>query len=307
MRNTANVNLIKNHIKSVKDTQKITNAMYLIASTKLKKARAELDATEPYFTALQREIKRIFRISSDIDNKYFYPADGEKPHKSFACLVITSDKGLAGAYNKNAIREAEALLATHSDMKFFVVGAYGRHYFEQNNIPMEEEFVFSAQNPTMRRARKICSVLLDYYDRQIVDKIYIIYTDVISASNMSAKTIRLLPFHRKEFQAVNDEKEINTPFEFVPSVEKVLDSIMESYISGYIYSALIDSFCAELNARMTAMDSANKNAEKILESLKLQYNRQRQASITQEITEVTAGAKAQRLKRKKGEKTNEHR
>ena len=111
-----------------------------------------------------------------------------------------------------------------------------------------------------------------------------------------ATTARLLPFHRNEFMNEN-EKNITTPFEFLNSVEMVLDTMMPSYVSGYIYSALIDSFCCEQNARMTAMDSANRNAEKILENLSTQYNRVRQAAITQEITEVSAGAKAQRQKK----------
>jgi len=148
----------------------------------------------------------------------------------------------------------------------------------------------------MQRAREISSILLDMYDSGQVNKIYVVYTDWKNGLTEEATTARLLPFHRNEFMNEN-EKNVTTPFEFLNSVEMVLDTMMPSYVSGYIYSALIDSFCCEQNARMTAMDSANRNAEKILENLSTQYNRVRQAAITQEITEVSAGAKAQRQKK----------
>ena len=129
---------IKTHIESVRETRKITNAMYLIASTKLRKARQELDNTRPYFESLRGEIKRIFRTASDVDSHYFYPVNGSEAlaEGTYGCLVITADKGLAGAYNQNAIREARQLLDQHPDTKLFVVGEYGRRYFNQHKIPI---------------------------------------------------------------------------------------------------------------------------------------------------------------------------
>ena len=140
---------IKDRIESVRQTQKITNAMYLISSTKLRRAREDLAHTRPYFEALRAEIKRIFRTSSDIQNRYFYP-----PHEDdikggpYACLVITADKGLAGSYNQNAVKETMHILADHPGTKLFVVGEYGRHYFNQHQIPIEQSFLYTAQNPT---------------------------------------------------------------------------------------------------------------------------------------------------------------
>lgn len=285
---------IKNRISSVKDTQKITNAMYLIASTKLRKAKAELDSTRPYFKALQGEIKRIFRIREEIDNKYFYPITGEHNLPgSYGYLVVTADKGLAGAYNQNVIKEAVRLMKEHENPKLFVVGEYGRHYFTSHNIPIEKSFLYTAQNPTIHRAREISSILLDLFNQGELAKIFVIYTDMKGAANAEASCTRLLPFHRAQFLDYDkSEKEIKTPFEFHPSIEKVLDSIIPSYFTGFIYSALIDSFCSEQNARMSAMDSANQNAQKLLDELKVQYNHIRQSAITQEITEVSSGAKS---------------
>lgn len=293
---------IKNRIKSVKDTQKITNAMYLIASTKLRKAKSELDKTRPYFASLQGEIKRIFRTSEDIENQYFYPVTGEHELPgSYGYLVITADKGLSGAYNQNVIKEAMRLMKEHDDPKLFVVGEFGRHYFMSHNIPIEQSFLYTAQNPTIHRAREISLFLLDLFNQKKLSKIFVIYTDMKGAVNSQACTARLLPFHRAQF--INDdirEEKIKIPFEFQPSIEKVLDNIVPSYVTGFIYSALIDSFCSEQNARMNAMASANENAQEILDKLSIQYNHIRQSAITQEITEVSSGAKSMRGKNKGG-------
>ena len=291
---------IKTHMESVRETKKITNAMYLIASTKLRKARAELDNTRPYFEALQGEIKRIFRTAGDVRSHYFYPPGGSSvlDEGAYGCLVITADKGLAGAYNQNAIREAQRLLEEHPDTKLFVVGEYGRRYFTQRRVPIEHSFLYTAQNPTMARAREISALLLDRFDRGELTKIFVVYTDMESSMSFRARSTRLLPFHRRYFvDTAQKEKEVTDPFEFLPDVKAVLDNMMQSYVSGFIYSALIDSFCCEQNARMAAMDSANQNAEELMGELSLQYNRVRQAAITQEITEVSAGAKAQRQKK----------
>ena len=291
---------IKSHIESVKQTQKITNAMYLIASTKLRRARSELEHTRPYFEALRSEIKRIVRTAGDVDSRYFYPPDNAPPLDGpYACLVITADKGLAGAYNQNVIKEAQRLLEERPDTKLFVVGEYGRHFFMQHRIPIERSFLYTAQNPTMERAREISAILLDGFDQRKWKKIYIVYTDMESNLISEARSTRLLPFHRAHFASPTVEKAVSEPFEFVPSVNAVLNNVMQSYVSGFIYSALIDSFCSEQNARMTAMDAANQNAEKLLGELSLQYNRIRQSAITQEITEISAGAAAQRRDRSK--------
>ena len=291
---------IKGRIDSVRETRKITNAMYLIASTKLRRARGELEQTRPYFDALRREIKRIFRTVNDVDSHYFYPPDQEPEIPgTYGCLVITADKGLAGAYNQNVLKEARRLLDEHEDMKLFVVGEYGRRFFTQHHIPIERMFLYTAQNPTLDRAREISTMMLDQYDAGQLKKIFVIYTDMEDGMTACVHSTRLLPFHRTYFATPEKEKKVTVPFEFEPSPSVVLNRIMHSYLTGFIYSALIDSFCSEQQARMTAMDAANRNAEELLADLSLQYNRVRQAAITQEITEVTAGAKAQRKKSRK--------
>ena len=272
---------IKTRIASIRDTQKITNAMYLISSTKLRRARAELSKTRPYFDALQAEIKRIFRTVPDVNSPYFYPPAGApKLEGTYACLVLTADRGMAGAYNHNVLKAAREMLAQHPDTKLYVVGEYGRQHFLHAHVPIERSFLYPAQSPTLHRAREICDVLLEGYDAGAYQKLFILYTDMKSSLVAEPICTRLLPFHRGDFSSPASAPGVS--FEFQPS---------------FIYSALVDSFCAEQNARMSAMSAAGENADKMLAELSVQYNRVRQASITQEITEVAAGAKAQQRKK----------
>lgn len=294
----ANTKEIKNRIGSVKNTQKITNAMYLISSTKMRKAKEELERTRPYFDMQEHEIRRIFQSEIDITSRYFYPKSGRKPAETYAYLIITADKGLAGAYNHNVLKLAEEEMAKHKKTKMYVVGEYGRRYFQRRGYEMEQSFLYTAQNPTFTRAREISSILLEQYDEKNIDEIRVIYSDMESEFLTTVKMMRLLPFDRREFWTKQEEKnEKDIHYEFSPTVDDVLNRVIPGYVAGSIYGALVDSFSAEQNARMTAMDSANKNAETLLAELQVQYNRVRQAAITQEITEVAAGAKAQKKKR----------
>ena len=294
---------IKNKIEGIQETQNITSAMYLIASTKLRKAREKLDNTMPYFDELKGDIAMMFANLETYDSIFFLPEgveeeeDTDLPGK-YGYLVITADKGLAGEYNMRVIRDAERRLKEHDDNALFVVGEYGRAYFASHGYQIEKSFLYSAQNPDMDRARFICDHLVDLYVKRELSKIYLIYTDFGNGLNPTSVCKRILPFHRAFFEEIPGNSE--SLFEFVPSVEEVLDNIIQNYVIGYVYSALIDSFCSEQNARMMAMDNANRNAKEMLDKLRLEYNHARQSAITQEITEVSSGARALRKNRNRG-------
>ena len=169
---------IQNRISSVEDTRQITNAMYLIASMKMRKAKKELDGTRPYFEAVSKEIKRVFRTAGNVKSRYFFPLDDKEPTGgTYGLLVITADKGLAGPYNQNVLKKAENILWAHPDTKLFVVGEYGRQYFQRRKIPVEKNFQYTAQNPTFSRAREICLSMLTPFDEGKIQKLYILYTD----------------------------------------------------------------------------------------------------------------------------------
>lgn len=294
----ANTREIKNRIHSIQDTQKITNAMYLISSNKLRKAKKSLDATRPYFSTLETSIAHMLRHTPDVDSKYFARGDElGASQKRRGLLVITADKGLAGAYNYNILKAAQKMLNEGGDWDLFVVGEYGRQYFNERHIRIHRSFLYTAQNPTLNRARHIAYELLDLFESGKLDEIYILYTNIENSVSNSVRKFRLLPLEKGYFNAEERQESIfQGDYEFVPSLEEVLDSLIPSCTTGYIYSALVDSFCAEQNARMMAMDAANRNAEAMLQDLTIQFNRVRQAMITQEITEVAAGARAQRKK-----------
>ncbi len=297
---------IKNHINAVRDTQKITNSMYLISSTKVRRAKAELENTRPYFAALSKEMRQIFRAKEDTNSRYFFPREGKDAlDKGSACLVITADKGLAGAYNLNVLKKAEELLKTEKDIRLYVVGEYGRRYFHEKGIPVIQSFLYTAQNPTMHRAREISGVLLGEYARKEIDKIYLIFTDMKNGMVEEAICSRILPLNRQAVISEATESELREEapqVEYFPSATAVLDRIVENDFVGFVYSALVDSFCSEQNARMTAMDAANQNAQSLLDELSLEYNRVRQSAITQEITEVSSGVMAMKKNKSRNER-----
>ena len=297
----ASTSEIRRRIGSVRQTQKITHAMYLISQAKLRKAKQELDNTRPYFQALQTEIGRVFNADSTIESRYLIPADpNAKPLPGVpACLLITADKGLAGAYNQNVIRQGQQLMAEHPGTALYVVGEYGRRWFAQRGVPVEKSFLYTAQNPTLDRARHIAELLLDRFDAGEINSIWIIYTDMKNGLEATVHQAQVMPLHRERFHAATAATAGDAVYEFVPSAKAVLDNAARSCLTGYVYSALVDSFCSEQSTRMTAMNAADQNAEELLKDLSVQFNRARQAAITQEITEVSAGERAQRSKKEK--------
>ena len=297
----ASTSEIRRRIGSVRQTQKITHAMYLISQAKLRKAKQELDNTRPYFQALQTEIGRVFNADSTIESRYLIPADpNAKPLPGVpACLLITADKGLAGAYNQNVIRQGQQLMAEHPGTALYVVGEYGRRWFAQRGVPVEKSFLYTAQNPTLDRARHIAELLLDRFDAGEINSIWIIYTDMKNGLEATVHQAQVMPLHRERFHAATAATAGDAVYEFVPSAKAVQDNAARSCLTGYIYSALVDSFCSEQSTRMTAMNAADQNAEELLKDLSVQFNRARQAAITQEITEVSAGERAQRSKKEK--------
>ncbi|MCR5209493.1 MAG: ATP synthase F1 subunit gamma [Lachnospiraceae bacterium] len=293
-----NLNEIRNRISGVKSTQKITSAMYLISSAKMRKAKEAFDRTKPFFEAQRTEIKRIFENSPSFDSRFFVPLSGHRETENRAYLVITADKGLAGAYNLNVIRAAEAAREKYGNIKLYVVGEVGIRYFKNHRIPIECEIHSISQTPSYRWAVQISSRLMEDYLGGRIDDIYMLYNDVQSELACAVTENKLLPFEREEFLP-REKWGMDRNYAFDPSPVAVLDGFMPQYVAGNIYGALVDSFCAEQNARMTAMSAANDNAEALLAELKIEFNRIRQGAITQEITEVAAGARAQKRKKKK--------
>lgn len=290
---------IQDRMRSIKDTLKITNAMYMISSSKLKKSKKMLADTEPYFYTLQSEMSRILRHLPDMNSIYF-KTNAEIPERKRKAgyIVITADKGLAGSYNHNILKLAEEELEKRDDYKLFVLGELGRHYFEQKGINIDKQFHFVVQDPSLSRARRIAEDLLKLYHENQLNELYIIYTTMVNAMQEEAQVAQLLPLKKTDFKI---PVPIDIPLEGLalkPSAEEVMDHIVPNYVVGFVYGALVEAFSCEQNARMMAMEGATNSAKQMLKELDIEYNRARQAAITQEITEVIAGAKSQKKKKK---------
>ncbi len=289
---------IQSRMKSISDTKKITNAMYMISSTKLKKAKQHKDDTQPYFDTLQSMIARMMRHIPDMEHIYF---DSNEEVSERDCtrgiIVVTADKGLAGAYNHNVLKLTQEWLSKEAQTKLYVVGELGRQFFAARNVPVEEQFHYTAQSPTMHRARLISGTVLEAYHKRELCEVWMIYTDMVNSMQAETKILKLLPLEKEKF---NIDIPINVyaeEFSMQPSPKAVLDNIVPNYITGFIFGALVESFCSEQNARMIAMQAASNNAVEMLRELSIAFNRVRQAAITQEITEVISGAKAQKKKK----------
>jgi F-type H+-transporting ATPase subunit gamma len=291
---------IRERIGSIGDTMKITNAMYLISSTKLRKARESLENTEPYFLALQMQIERIMRhLPEGFTHPYLDTRlHTDEANRKRAFIVVSADKGLAGAYNHNVLKLAESKMRENrnAEDKLFIVGESGRQYFSAKGCQIDEQFHYTAQNPTLHRSRMIVERMMTLYGNKEIDELHIIYTRMVNSLTMQAECRQLLPLYTLNSRMVVGADHSGIPleeFEMRPSPESVIENLIPNYMTGFIYGALVESFCSEQNSRMMAMDAANKNGAKMKQELTLQYNRARQARITQEITEVVAGARAQ--------------
>lgn len=296
----ANMREIRERIASIQQILKITNAMYLMSSSKLKKARKSLEATEPYFYKLQSTIDSILEHTPHTRQFYFdrrtdIPDDKRK--KGY--IVITADKGLCGSYNHNILKYTEQELAKAADIDncyLFVMGQVGRMYFQNRNRSgkhafVDGEFLYTTQNPTLYRAMEIAELVLDKFENHELDEVYLIYTDMINSNLQEPRTVQLLPFSRRHFGVAPDGTLKKLPkASFVPSPEEVMAYLIPQYAKGIIYGSMVEAFCCEQQSRMTAMDAATTSAKDMIKDLSLLYNRARQAAITQEITEVCGGA-----------------
>ncbi len=287
----ANMREIRTRMNSIQDTMKITNAMYLISSSKLKQARKKLEKTLPYFNALNSTIADIMQHMPETENVYI-SSNGKDTFndrsKRRLYIIITADKGLAGAYNHNIFKMSDEYLNKGDNNTLFVVGQMGRNYFNKTGRTVDVTFHYAAQNPSIYNARDITDNVINLYINKNIDEVYIIYNKMITGSAYEPDILKILPLDRSDFEYNEDDYiEFNT---FSPSPSAVFYNLAPNYVKGIIYSALVEAYSSEHNARMTAMQSATDSAKEMLKELSLMYNRARQAAITQEITEIVSGA-----------------
>ncbi|MDO5708303.1 MAG: ATP synthase F1 subunit gamma [Andreesenia angusta] len=284
---------IKRRIKSVNSTMQITNAMYLVSSAKVRKAREKVDQTRPYTEAIIESIKRILSTTKGISHPFLEKREVKKT----AYIILSSDRGLAGGFNANLMKAAEEDLKDRNkdDITILSYGAKARDYFERRGYDIEFCVTGITEDPDYVDARRAGDMLIKKYKEGEIDEVKLVYTKFYSVISQEPEVIQLLPAEMEVEEEVEneDDKKDLTLTEYDPSPEVVLDYLIPKYINGAIYGALIESSASQQGARMTAMESATNNARDMIDSLGLLYNRARQASITQEITEIVAGADAQ--------------
>jgi F-type H+-transporting ATPase subunit gamma len=297
----AQLRVYRRRIKSVQATKKITKAMELIASARIVKAQNRLQASMPYLTQLVDAVSAAASHASDV-SKHPLTAKAETQVRA-AVLVITADRGLAGAYSSNAIKEAEALTRnlTEKGMKVvpYVVGRKGVSFYRFRNRPMGGEYVGFTDQPTYAHAKEIGENLLTAFMTPSaeggVDEIHVVYTNFINMGSQETRVRRILPLEVVEEVVDSSDSGNKNPFplyEFEPGPEEVLDALLPRYVEQMVYLSLLTSAASEHAARRRAMKSATDNAEELIRSLTRAANAARQAEITQEISEIVGGADA---------------
>ena len=284
--------LLKERIESIQDTMKITNAMYLISSSKLRKARQNYQNVLPSFTRMRDTISRVVpHLPDEPVHPFFHEREKENPIRAY--VVLTADKGMAGAYNQNLLKFLKEQCGSDPNARFYVIGQTGYRALLHKDPRLVEEFHYGATAPTLQRARDITVDAIDDFKSGKLDEIYLIYTKIQNALTSEPVMERLLPLDREHLKPA--PKGLGDPrgeVEMFPDAKTVFEQTAPIYMHGMIFGAMTESFCAEQSARMTAMDSATKSAKDMIRELQLEYNRTRQGSITQEITEIIGGAAA---------------
>ena len=251
----AGIKEIRTRIDSVQQTLKITNAMYLISSSKLRKARQQFNAVQPFFQKVTETISDILHHSPAMEHVYF----DKRPHVSehtVGYIVITGDKGLAGAYNHNVLRLTEERLAQTLRPMLFLIGQVGRSYFSERGVPVDGEFMYTAQDPTFSRAEEISDTFIQLFRQGKLDEVYVVYTDMVTPMRLEPKVQKLLPLDMDAFSWTprpEEEAGYRQMVTYVPNEHQVLSHIVPGYVTGVLFGALVDSFCAEQNARMMAI------------------------------------------------------
>ena len=288
----ASSKLLKERIESIQDTMKITNAMYLISSSKLRKARQNYQNVLPYFTRMRDTISRVVpHLPDEPVHPFFHEREKENPIRAY--VVLTADKGMAGAYNQNLLKFLKEQCGSDPNARFYVIGQTGYRALLHKDPRLVEEFHYGATAPTLQRARDITVDAIDDFKSGKLDEIYLIYTKIQNALTSEPVMERLLPLDREHLKpAPRGLGDPRGEVEMFPDAKTVFEQTAPIYMHGMIFGAMTESFCAEQSARMTAMDSATKSANDMIHELQLEYNRTRQGSITQEITEIIGGAAA---------------
>ena len=276
---------IKHRKNSVTSTQQITKAMKLVSTVKLQKARTRAEKTNPYTEQMYKTVSSMMRKSGNIIHPYLTAGESERK----AVIVITSNRGLAGGYNSNVVKLITNGEFKKEDLDIYALGSKGHDMLARRGYHIVENRSDIMDDPTYTDASNLCRRVLDSFAKGEVGEIYLAYTHFKNTVTHIPTLVKLLPVDTTGMEEVEED---NVMMNFEPTTEEALDMIIPKYVTSLFYGALVEAVASENGARMQAMDSATSNADEIISDLTLKFNRARQGAITQELTEIIAGANA---------------
>ena len=279
---------VKLRIKSVQSTMQITKAMQLVAASKLRKAKERADASKPYLETMLGTLTDIANSNTDFQSPFTKAADNEK----WLYVVIAGDRGLAGGYNSNLFKFMEQETKGRENVTVLPIGKKSVEYFKHRHVPLFTEEYAEVAKVTISDCFQVAKLICEAYKSGEFGHIFLCYTNFISMLSQVPTAASLLPLSDLRTEDNKSDGKAKDLILYEPDSETVFNAIVPEYLAGILYSSINISYASELAARRTAMEAATDNAEEMIDTLSLYYNRARQASITQEITEIVAGAES---------------
>lgn len=277
---------IQRRRNSIASTQQITKAMKLVSTVKLQRTREKAEECKPYFNHMYATVTSMLARTGIVEHPYLKSGKSEKK----GVIVISSNRGLAGGYNSNIVKMLTQGELEGKELLIYNIGRKGHEALERKGYEIAEDYSEVINSPLYSDAVEISQRVLKDFEEEKIGEIYLVYTSFKNTVVHEPKLLKLLPVEFSDKELSDAER--NTPMNYKPGEEEALDMIIPKYIASLLYGALNEAAASENGARMQAMDAATSNAEDMMESLELQYNRARQGSITQELTEIIAGAEA---------------
>lgn len=284
----ASMREIKRRRGSIQSTQQITKAMKLVSTVKLQKARQRTENSKPYFQYMYKTVTSMLAKAGEINHPYLKGGNSDK----VGIVAITSNRGLAGGYNANIARLIQSGGFEKEKVRLYTVGNKGAETLARKGYEIAADYPEVIEEPAFEDARQIGKRLLTDFSNGEIGEIYIAYTEFKNTVSHIPKLMKLLPIDAAEMQTEENEEDKLTLMNFEPSEEEAIGLLIPKYVTSILYGAFVEAVASENGARMQAMDSATNNAEEIINDLELKYNRARQGAITQELTEIIAGADA---------------
>ena len=277
---------IKRRKGSIQSTQQITKAMKLVSTVKLQKAKNRAEQSNPYFNYMYQTVTSMLARSGNMNHPYLKAGSSQKK----AIITIASNRGLAGGYNSNIVKLVADSGIFKEDAEIYIIGRKAKESLQRKRYEMKGDYSDVIEGPTYEDASAICKEVLRAFTAGEIGEIYLAYTHFKNTVSHEPTLMKLLPVEFEEAEI--KEADSNVLMNYEPNEEEALDLIIPKYMTSLFYGALVEAVASENGARMQAMDSATSNAEEMISDLTLKYNRARQGSITQELTEIIAGAEA---------------